>query len=108
MALFLACAKSEVSVGGLKLVQVDGKDLVITNVDGNFYALHNWCTHEEGNLSEGELKKNVLVCPEHGAQFDVTTGKVLLGPDGESADSIQPEKSYKVVVQGNNLMVEIP
>ena len=92
----------------MKWVRVGGNDLVIANVDGKFHALHNWCTHEQGNLSEGELKKTVLICPEHGAQFDVTTGRVLLGPDGESADSIQPEKSYKVVVQGDDLMVGIP
>lgn len=80
---------------------------MIANVDGNFYALNNWCTHEEGNLSEGALRKNVITCPEHGAQFDVITGKPLLGPDGESAESTQPEKSYKVVVQGNEIMVEL-
>lgn len=108
MPLVRACNKSEVSVGTLKLVHVGEKDLVIANVDGNLHALYGWCTHEEGNLSEGQLKKNVLTCPEHGAQFDVTTGRVLLGPDEGSPDSIQPEKSYKVIVQGSDLMVEIP
>lgn len=73
MALFKACAKSEVAVGGLKFVNAGGQDLVIANVDGKFYALDNWCTHEQGNLSEGELKKSVLTCPEHGAQFDVSS-----------------------------------
>ena len=107
MVLVRACAKSDVSVSGLKFVSVSGKDLVIVNVDGRFYALDNWCTHEQGNLSEGELNKNILTCPEHGAQFDVTTGRVVGGPDGESPDSISPEKSYKVVVQGADLMVEI-
>lgn len=108
LALVRACDKSEIPIGGLKWIRIGGKDLVIANVEGNFYAFDNWCTHEQGNLSNGELKKNVLICPEHGAQFDVTTGRVLLGPDGDSPDSIQPEKPYKVVVQGNDLMVEIP
>ena len=108
MALVRACDRSEISVGGLKWVRAGGKDLVIANLDGEFYALENWCMHEQGNRSQGELKKNILTCPDHGAQFDVTTGKVLLGPDGDSADSIQAEKSYKVVVQGSDLMVQIP
>lgn len=107
MALVRACYKSEIPVGSLKLVQACGKDLVIANVDGKFYALENWCTHEQGDLSQGELKRNVLTCPEHGAQFDMSSGRVLGGPDGGSADSISPEKSYRVVLQGNDLMVDM-
>jgi nitrite reductase/ring-hydroxylating ferredoxin subunit len=107
MALVRACNQSEVSAGRLKFVQAAGKDLVIANVDGKFYAMDNWCTHEQGNLSDGELQKNVLTCPEHEAQFDVTTGKVVAGPDGENPDTITPERTYKIVVQGNDLMVEI-
>ena len=108
MTLVRACSKSDISVGKMKEVNVGGQDLVIANVNGSFYALPRWCTHEEGDLSQGALSNNILTCPEHGAQFDVTTGKPLLGPDGESADSIQPEKSFKVMVQGEDLMVEIP
>ncbi|MGA2972951.1 MAG: Rieske 2Fe-2S domain-containing protein [Candidatus Bathyarchaeia archaeon] len=102
------CSKSDVASGSLKLVSAGGKDLVVANVDGNFYVMDNWCTHEQGNISEGELNKKVLTCPEHGAQFDVTTGKVLGGPDGGPADSILPETAYKVRVQGNDIMVDMP
>jgi len=108
MGKVLACKASEVSPGALKLVHVSDKDVVIANVAGKFYAMENSCTHEQGDLSQGELKKNVVTCPEHGAQFDVTSGRVLLGPDGDSPDSIQPEKAYKVTVQGDDLMIELP
>jgi nitrite reductase/ring-hydroxylating ferredoxin subunit len=108
MPLVRACSTSDVSPGGLLFVNAAGKDLVIANVDGNFFAMDNWCTHEQGNLSEGELNNNVLTCPDHGAQFDVTMGKVLGGPDGGPPDSISPEKNYKVEVQGNDVMIEIP
>lgn len=108
MVLVKACEASDVSPGGLKHVQVSGKDLVIANVDGKYFAMDNWCTHEEGNLSEGDLNENVLTCPEHGAQFDVTTGLVAAGPDGDSPDTIKPEKTYKVTMQGSELMVDIP
>ena len=103
-----ACSTSDVSPGSMKYVRAGGKDLLIANVEGKFYAVDNWCTHEQGNLSHGELKKNVVTCPDHGSQFDVLTGLVLGGPDGESADSIPPAKSYKITVQGNDLMVDIP
>lgn len=107
MVLVRACGKSEVSAGGLKFAQAGGRDIVIANVDGKFYAMDNWCTHEQGNLSEGELKKNVLTCPEHGAQFDVTIGKVLLGPDGDTPDAISRERTYEVIVQEDDLLVEV-
>lgn len=102
------CSTSDVSPDGLKLVQAAGKDIVIANVDGKFYAMENWCTHEQGNLSEGELNKNILTCPDHGAQFDITTGKVLGGPDGGPPDSISPEKTLKVMVQGKDVIIDIP
>lgn len=108
MPLVKACTKSDVPLGTLKLVKAANKDIVIANIDGNFYAMDNWCTHEEGNLSEGTLKKNVLTCPEHEAQFEVTTGRVLLGPDGDNPDSIRPENTYKVKVEGNDLIIDIP
>ncbi len=108
MPLVKACSKSDIPPGGLKFVNAGGKDLVIANVDGNFYAMENWCTHEQGNLSEGELNKNVLTCPEHGAQFNVTTGQVLGGPDGSPPDTISPDKTHKVTIQGNDVMIDIP
>jgi nitrite reductase/ring-hydroxylating ferredoxin subunit len=108
MPLVKACNTSDVSPGGLKFVNAGGKDLVVANVDGNFYVMDNWCTHEQGNLSEGEINNNVLTCPEHGAQFAVTSGKVLGGPDGGPPDSISPEKTYKVKIQGNDVIIDIP
>jgi len=108
VAFVKACKTSDVPSGGLKQVKVGGKDLVIADVDGKYYAIDDWCTHEEGNLSEGDLNKNILTCPEHGAQFDVTTGHVVLGPDGDSPDAIKPERSYKVTVQASELMVDVP
>jgi len=108
MVLVRACEKSEVPPGAVKFVNAGGKDLVVSNVDGTFYAMENWCTHEQGNLSEGQLNMNILTCPDHGAQFDVKTGKVLGGPDGEPPDTIPPEKTYTVKLQGDDVMIEIP
>jgi len=59
-------------------------------------------------LSEGQLNGNTLTCPDHGAQFDVRSGKVLGGPDGDPPDTISSEKTCKVMVQGDDLMIEIP
>ena len=107
MALIKACSTSDVSKSGLKFVKVADKELVIANVDGKFYAMDNWCTHEQGNLSEGQLSKTVLTCPEHGAQFDVTSGRVLAGPDGEAPGETPMARVHRVEVQGSNIMVDV-
>lgn len=103
MTLATVCKQSEVPPGTVKFVSAGGKELVVSNVDGIFYTMDNWCTHEQGNLSEGQLNGDVLTCPDHGAQFDVKTGKVLGGPDGGPPDSIPPEKAYTVKVKGTTL-----
>lgn len=59
----------------MKIVTIDGTDLLIANVAGSFYCLANKCPHMGGSLGEGVLKGNIVQCPRHGAQFDVTTGK---------------------------------
>ncbi len=99
---------SDVKPSDLRYVRADGKDLVVANVGGKFYAMDNWCTHEQGNLSMGELKEGVLTCPDQVAKFDVKTGRVMAGPEGEPPDSISAGNTYKVVIQGNDVMVEIP
>ena len=88
-------------------MSVVGKELVVANVDGKFYVIDDWCTHEQGKLSEGQLNKTVLTCPEHGAQFDVTPGWVIIGPDGEPPGNTPAERVYKVVVQGNGVMIQV-
>lgn len=108
MVLHRVCKRSEVPPGTVKFASVAGKDLVVSNVNGTFYAMDNWCTHEQGNLSEGTLSKETLTCPDHGAQFDVRTGMVLGGPDGEPPETISAERAYNVSVQGDDVMVDIP
>jgi nitrite reductase/ring-hydroxylating ferredoxin subunit len=96
---------AEVPSGEKKYFNIRGKEIVLINLDGKFYALHNWCTHEQGDLSAGTLKGKVLKCPEHGAEFDVTSGKVLLGPDDGDPSSIEHEKSYETSVSGGDVFV---
>jgi nitrite reductase/ring-hydroxylating ferredoxin subunit len=71
---------SEIPVGKMKMVKVKDKEILIANVNGSFYAIENPCTHRGGDLSEGTLEGNIVTCPTHGSKFDVTTGKIVLGP----------------------------
>jgi nitrite reductase/ring-hydroxylating ferredoxin subunit len=56
-----------------------GVDIAIFNVEGDFYAIGDTCTHAEASLSEGDFYDDRVECPLHGSPFDVTTGRALGG-----------------------------
>ena len=62
------------SSGQMKAVKFGAEEVLLANVNGVYYAIGNVCTHEGGNLSKGTLQGNIVTCPKHKAQFDVTTG----------------------------------
>lgn len=72
--------ENEVPVGGFKLVTVEGVYLAVFNVGGTLHCIEDLCTHDGGNLVEGDFEGTVVTCPRHGAQFDVTTGEALTLP----------------------------
>ncbi len=83
-------------------VEVGGNKIALFNVDGTFYAIGDTCTHRGGPLSEGTLEGSTLICPWHGANFDVRTGKNLTPPAPAEVTS------YNVRVEGDDVEVEIP
>ncbi len=85
--------------GELMLVDVEDERIVLANVDGQYYALTDVCTHAECPLSSGELDGEVLECSCHGSQFDVRTGEVV----GPPAD--EPLTLYAVRIEGDDIMV---
>ncbi|MBS7279066.1 MAG: non-heme iron oxygenase ferredoxin subunit [Candidatus Freyarchaeota archaeon] len=96
---------SEIPSGKVKKVELEGKEILIANVDGKYYAIGNKCTHMGGDLSKGSLSGNIVTCPRHKATFDVTSGKVVSGPKFPLSPKIKDEKSYKVKVEGNDILV---
>ncbi len=103
MADFVIAAKvSDVVSGHIKTVIVNGKQIALANVDGEFFAIDDLCTHAQCSLGgEGMLDGNVLTCGCHGSQFDVGTGKVLAPP------AVEAESSYKTKVEGENILVYV-
>ena len=93
---------NELAPGAGKAVEVSGKQVALFNVGGTFYAIGNACTHRGGSLSEGTLEGTKVTCPLHGAEFDVTTGKNMTPP---APGEVQ---SYKVLIEGNQVQIEIP
>ncbi len=84
----------------MRRVDVDGCGVLVCNVDGSFYAVEDICTHDGGALDGGELDGNRVMCPRHGAFFDVTTGKALTLP------AISPLPTFAVRVEGDDVYVE--
>jgi nitrite reductase/ring-hydroxylating ferredoxin subunit len=93
---------SDIPVGGLKAVDVDGTRIAIANVEGTYYAFDEACTHEQCSLVEnGELAGTTVTCVCHGSEFEVRTGSVLAPP------ARLPLKVYPIRVEGDVLRIEV-
>lgn len=71
---------SELPNGERLFVEIDGKAIVIFNIAGQFFAIGDICTHDDGPLGDGDLEGFTIVCPRHGGEFDVRDGKVRQMP----------------------------
>jgi nitrite reductase/ring-hydroxylating ferredoxin subunit len=88
---FVEIAKvSEISNGKMKHIEVDGKEVLIANIGGKFYAINDRCGHMNALLSMGNLTGNTVTCPFHGAKFDVTNGKKLSEPILTPSQEMEP------------------
>ena len=81
---------NEIPDGKRKHVEVDGKELLIANVGGKFYAISDRCDHMNALLSMGNLTGTTITCPFHGAKFDVTTGTKLSEPILTPSQEMEP------------------
>ena len=81
------------------VVEIGRRWVAVFNVDGEYYAIEDLCTHDDGPLAEGELHGYVIECPRHGATFDLQTGKALTAPAYVSVPT------YEVRVNGNEIQV---
>lgn len=100
----------------MKEFEENGKNVLIAYVDGQFYAIGSKCTHLGCKLVKGKLESNILTCPCHGSQFNITDGKVVNWiPNWGKALSVMTKKigfaknlkSYKTVIEKDSLLVEI-
>jgi 3-phenylpropionate/trans-cinnamate dioxygenase ferredoxin subunit len=93
---------SDFTPGKIQKSTVDGKDILVANIDGTFYAINDTCTHAGASLSEGKLDGTIVTCGWHGAKFDCKTGKLSAFPA-----KIKDLNSYKVVIESENIFVEV-
>lgn len=101
MAAFIKVAKkSDLPAGRGMVVEVEGREIALFNVDGVFHALDNVCCHRGGPLGEGMLSGHVVACPWHGWQFDVTTGKSPMIPEAEV-------EKLETCIEGEDVLVAV-
>jgi 3-phenylpropionate/trans-cinnamate dioxygenase ferredoxin subunit len=102
MPEFVSVATTEeLKPGDRIIVEVDDHNIAIFNVGGNYYAIEDLCTHDDGPLAEGELQDTIIECPRHGGQFDLTTGKAVRFP------AVTPVPRYEVRVENGEVQILI-
>lgn len=102
MADFLPVAQiSDIPDPGKLVVECDQRLVVVFHVEGNFYCLDDVCTHDGGTLGDGSLEGCQIVCPRHGAHFDIRTGEPLSMPATKATGS------HTVRIEGENILVKL-
>ena len=102
MTKFLVGKVSDLSEGNITHMTAGGKEILIANVKGNYFAIGNICTHAGAELHEGELNGKELKCPWHGAKWDITTGNLIWFPQ-----NLKPTGSYPVLIENEMIYVEV-
>ena len=101
MSWVSVASTSDVAPGRVVSVPVGELTVAVCNVDGDFYAIDDVCTHDGGALDQGELEGTEIECPRHGARFDVRTGAVTRLP------AFEPIETYPVRVAGDTIEVDV-
>jgi 3-phenylpropionate/trans-cinnamate dioxygenase ferredoxin subunit len=99
---FVAIADAtDVPAGEARVVTYNGWRYAVCNVDGTFHVVDDTCTHDDGPLGEGQLDGCDIVCPRHGARFDVRDGSV------QSMPAVYPVRAYETRVQDGKVEIAL-
>ena len=97
------CPAAELPAGERKRVAWDDMEILVVNCDGEFLAIEDRCSHDDGDLGDGELNpaECTIECPRHGALFDLRNGAALTLP------AYQPVRSFPVKLDGDTITLEV-
>jgi nitrite reductase/ring-hydroxylating ferredoxin subunit len=98
----VVCTIGDVEEGAALKVEVGDLILAVFNLNGAFYVIDDQCTHGPGSLSEGYIEDDTVECDFHNGQFNIKTGAVVSPP------CLVPVKTYKVIMDGEKVMIEMP
>jgi 3-phenylpropionate/trans-cinnamate dioxygenase ferredoxin subunit len=83
-------------------IEVEGRSIVIFNLAGNLFAIGDVCSHDNGPVGDGEIEETEIICPRHGARFDIRTGKVT------SLPAVKDIPAYPVRVVDGMIQIGLP
>ncbi len=89
----------ELAPGGWRVVDVDGEQIAVFNLGGQYYAIADVCTHDAGQLTGGTVEGDQITCPRHGARFCIRTGAAL------SAPAYEPTATFPTRVENGEVQV---
>jgi 3-phenylpropionate/trans-cinnamate dioxygenase ferredoxin component len=92
----------QLSPGERLFVELGGKSIVLFNLAGNLFAIGDVCSHDNGPVGDGEIEDDQIICPRHGARFDIRTGKA------KSLPALLDIPSYPVRVEQGMVEIGIP
>ena len=101
--VYEVCPLDELPPGSMKLVPAGQITVGVYNCDGDLYALEDRCSHDDGPLVEGEWEPDrcVVICPRHGASFDIRSGRALTLP------AYEPVETFPVRVEDGIVKVDV-
>ena len=97
------CPVDDLPPGAVKIVRVGELAVGVYNLDGEYYALEDRCSHDDGPLAEGDfdVEEGVAICPRHGSRFDIRTGRAL------SLPAYLPVETFRVWVGDGMIKVDL-
>ncbi len=98
---FSVATRADIEPGEVFVADVEGQRLAICNVDGEFFAIEDSCSHDGSSFDQTDLEGSEIFCPRHGAVFDVKTGAVLGAP------ATAPVDTFPVRLEGDTIQVGI-
>ncbi|HEX2287272.1 MAG TPA: non-heme iron oxygenase ferredoxin subunit [Gaiellaceae bacterium] len=103
MALVDVAPVDELPPGSVKIVRAGQVAVGVYNLDGEYCAIEDRCSHDDGPLAEGEFdpEERVVICPRHGSKFDICSGRPL------SLPAYEPVETFPVVVEDGWVKVDI-
>lgn len=77
---FDVCKEGELEVEQCRVVDADDTMIAVYRCEDGYFAIHDMCTHDGGELASGDVENCVAICPRHGARFCIRTGEALSAP----------------------------
>ena len=103
MALLDVCPVEELAPGQVKILYTASVSIGVYNLGGEYYAIEDRCSHDDGRLCEGDFDADdgIAICPRHGANIDIRSGRALTLP------AIEPVATFPVRIEDGMVKVDL-